>query len=250
MMIFNRELIIKITVVALSFLATLLICELILRFLPYNSGIIASHVDDNQPVYRFLPEQITQYSQDWDMKNNRKRYVNKDGFLSNIEYEKNATRPLIVVIGDSFIEAMQVNWAKSAHGLLHQQLSPEVRVYSFGAAYASLAQYLAWASYAHTNYEPDMLIVNIVGNDFLQKLPKEGEAYSGGFQGMAYFNEGKKGELILQRSDRPRESWTIRMLRKSALVAYLYRNLGITKVFNRIKSGYIDFFSHRKSLYT
>jgi hypothetical protein len=95
-----------------------------------------------------------------------------------------------------------------------------------------------------------MLIVNIVGNDFLQKLPKEGEAYSGGFQGMAYFNEGKKGELILQRSDRPRESWTIRMLRKSALVAYLYRNLGITKVFNRIKSGYIDFFSHRKSLYT
>jgi hypothetical protein len=120
--------------------------------------------------------------------------------------------------------------------LLYQSLAPDVRVYAFAAAYASLAQYLAWSAYAREAYEPDMLVVNVVGNDFLQILPKPGETFSGGFMGMNYFAEDKDGGLVVRRSDRLPESWLIRLARQSAIIDYAHRNVNITSAPGRIKA--------------
>jgi len=164
-----KQLTLNTVLVVLSCFIIFSLFEVGLRFLPYNSGLVASYVDDTQPIYRFLPDRNTQYSQDWDMINSRIRRINKDGFLSDIEYDATDKRPLLVVVGDSYVEAIQVDWEESVQGYLHAALTPDIRVYAFGAAYASLAQYLSWAEFAHKSYAPDMLVVNIVGNDFLQK---------------------------------------------------------------------------------
>ena len=94
-----RLLAIKISAIALGGLVSFIILEVGLWFLPYNSGLVASQVDDRQPVYRFLADRDVRYSQDWDMKNSRIRHVNKDGFLSDIEYDAEDNRPLMAVIG-------------------------------------------------------------------------------------------------------------------------------------------------------
>jgi hypothetical protein len=231
-----RLLAIKISAIALGGLLFFITLEAGLRLLPYNSGLVAAQVDDNQPVYRFLADRDVRYSQDWDMKNSRIRHINKDGFLSDIEYIAEDDGPLMAVIGDSFVEAIQVDWKASVHGLLYQSLAPDVRVYAFAAAYASLAQYLAWSAYAREAYEPDMLVVNVVGNDFLQILPKPGETFSGGFMGMNFFAEDKDGGLIVRRSDRLPESWLIRLARQSAIIDYAHRNVNITSAPGRIKA--------------
>ena len=129
-----RQLALKISAVVLSVLVSFVILEVTLRFLPYNSGMVAVPVDDSQPVYRFLADRDVRYSQNWDMKNSRVRHVNKDGFLSDIEYIAQDNRPLMAIIGDSFVEAIQVDWDASVHGLLQQRLAPDIRVYAFGAA--------------------------------------------------------------------------------------------------------------------
>lgn len=241
-----RQFLIKALAILIGVLATFVLMEAILRFLPYNSGMVAAPVNDSQPVYRFLADRDVRYSQDWDMKNNRIRHVNKDGFLSDIEYRSEDDSPLIALIGDSYVEAIQVDWEETAHGRLHRNLAPDVRVYAFGAAYAALAQYLSWAEYAKEAYGPEMLVVNLVANDFLQKLPKPGSKYTGGFQGMNYFSEDDQGDLVVMRSDRPVESWKRRLARKSALVAYAYRNAGVTSMPAKIRANLKNIFDPPK----
>ncbi|MCR9136051.1 MAG: hypothetical protein NXI27_08655 [Alphaproteobacteria bacterium] len=241
-----RQFMIKALAILISVLATFVLMEAILRFLPYNSGMVAAPVNDAQPIYRFLADRDVRYSQDWDMKNSRIRHVNKDGFLSDIEYRSQNDSPLIALIGDSDVEAIQVDWEETAHGRLHRNLAPDIRVYAFGAAYAALAQYLSWAEYAKETYGPDMLVVNLVANDFLQKLPKPGSRYTGGFQGMHYFSQNDQGDLVVMRSDRPAESWRRRLARKSALVAYAYRNAGVTSMPAKIRANLNNIFNPPK----
>lgn len=226
----------KLASILFSCLFLFLLCEIGLRFFPYNSGMMASFVDDSQPVYRFLPDRDIQYSQDWDFKNGRIRHINKEGFLSDIEYDAKSSKPLLAVVGDSFVEAVHVDWDHSLHGYLHAASTPNTRVYAFGAAYAALAQYLSWAQYAHETYRPDMLVVNIVGNDFLQKLQIGNTPITGGFQGMTFFALGEDGELVLERTNRPKESLLKSLLRKSAVVNYMYRNLNVTSIPKHLSS--------------
>ncbi len=229
-----RDIVLKIASISISFILIAVVFELGLRLMPYNSGMVASHVDETQPVYRFLANRDFQYSQDWDMKNARVRHINNDGFVSDVDYRVDDTRPLVAVIGDSFVEAVHVDWAQSVHGQLHDAMQPKARVYAFGAASAGLAQYLAWAEYARDTYKPQKLVVSIIGNDFLQSLIEPGAAVMGGFAGMTYFTTDGKGGLALMRSDRGRDSFIKSILRKSALVNYLYRNMQVTAIKRKI----------------
>ncbi len=234
-MIHFRQLAIRLIAVLVGILVPLSVAEVGLRFLPFNEGLIAPAINDDQPLYHFLPDRDFRYSQDWDMKNGRIRHANNLGFMSDIDYEPGSGRPLLAVIGDSFIEAVHVDWGETAQGRLYQKLSPAIDVYSFGAAYAALGQYLAWADYVRREFAPTMLVANIVGNDY--DLPRAGDegGFSLGFSGMTTFIEDAAGNVVLKRTDRPAEPVWKRLLRHSALVSYLYRNLAITALPERIE---------------
>ena len=79
-------------------------------------------------------------------------------------------RPLIAVVGDSYIEAEMVPLRREPAGSSGKRLAGKARVYSFAASGAPLSQYLIWARYAVSEYGASAVIINVVGNDFDESL--------------------------------------------------------------------------------
>ncbi len=220
-----RKLALTLITIAIGFAVPLVLAEIVLRFMPYNEGLVVAPMNEDGSVYRFVPDRDFSYSQDWDFKNARQRHVNNVGFLSDIDYEADSPLPLLAIIGDSYIEAIQVDWSETAQGRLSAALGDDMRVYGFGAAYAPLSQYLVWSRYVGQTFGPDMLVVNVVGNDFDESLMPDD--LQPGQRGMTFFTEDGDGALVLTPTPRPTESLVRQALRQSALVAYLYRNLQV-----------------------
>jgi hypothetical protein len=224
----KRTFLLAAAAIAIGFAVPLAAAEGLLRLLPYHTGLQAAPVDDAHPVYRFVPNRAFTYSQDWDLKNAHRRRVNNAGFVSDIDYAADDKRPLVAVVGDSFVEAVQVDYRDTVQARLAEALGPRVRVYAFGAGYAPLSQYLAWVRWIAATYRPDALAVNVVANDYDESLLRyQTTSGRGVFRGMNYFVEQPDGTLRLTRVDRPAEPWPVRLLQHSALAGYLVRNVGI-----------------------
>jgi lysophospholipase L1-like esterase len=95
-------------------------------------------------------------------------HVNDAGWLSDVEYHTKAERvkPLIAVIGDSYVEALQVDHDKNFVALLREALGDSFDVYAFGLSDTPLSGYLHLARYVDRVYDPDVLIVTLCYNDF------------------------------------------------------------------------------------
>jgi hypothetical protein len=95
--------------------------------------------------------------------------VNSRGFRGD-PFREPPGKPLIVVLGDSMIEAAQVDDDKTACYLLEQSLRrafPDVEVRNLGITSAGLVHYYArWRKFAAA-MRPDVLVVPVLGiNDF------------------------------------------------------------------------------------
>ena len=99
-------------------------------------------------------------------------HVNNNGWLSGIDYLSKTERhkPLIAVIGDSYVEAVQVDHDKSFVALLRNALQDTFDVYSFGLSETALSGYLHLARYVDRVFEPDVLIFNLCYNDFDESI--------------------------------------------------------------------------------
>jgi hypothetical protein len=95
-------------------------------------------------------------------------HINNEGWLSGIDYRRKAVRnkPCIAVIGDSYVEAMQVDYDKNFVALLGNALRDSFDVYAFGFSEAPLSGYLHLARYVDRVFDPDVLIFNLFYNDF------------------------------------------------------------------------------------
>lgn len=214
----------------ISGLATLLTLEIGLRFLPVNSGFYSQAVTPEHPVARFEPNKPFTWSDEWNFAIVNHGRTNNDGFVNDQDYDPDDPRPLAAVIGDSFIQAAMTPYDKTVHGLLAADAAPERRVYSFATAGAPLSQYLIWAQYAQGTYKPDMMIFNVMGNDFEQSLPK----YKW-FQTFHQFVEDEKGDLTPKLINGFEPSWKGRLVSKSALAQYMLLNLEISQARHKIK---------------
>jgi hypothetical protein len=96
--------------------------------------------------------------------------INNAGWNSAIDFEEIKRKPRIAIIGDSYVAAIQVDVGDSLAGQLRRMVSPDVEVYAFGIAGASLSQYLQMARYARAHFDPDILVINVVHNDFAESL--------------------------------------------------------------------------------
>jgi hypothetical protein len=96
--------------------------------------------------------------------------INNVGWNSAIDFAQPKRAPRIAIIGDSYVEALQVNVEDSMAGQLRRMVSPQVEVYAFGISGASLSQYLQMARYARTHFDPDIIVINVVHNDFDESL--------------------------------------------------------------------------------
>jgi hypothetical protein len=162
--------------------------------------------------------------------NQRGRWrVNNHGWNSSVDYDREKTRKRIAVIGDSYIEAFQVDCDEAYPSLLREEIGDRYDVFSFGMSGSPLSQYLHMSRYACRNFDPDVLIFNVRYNDFLESI----------FE----LNRGDTVMMMLSITDNsivettPRPdysfsefSWKKRLLRKSAVVRYLVFNLKIKQV--------------------
>ncbi len=101
-----------------------------------------------------------------------KWHVNNAGWNSPIDYHEQRIpgKTRIAIIGDSYVEALQVDSRDSFSRQLAQMLGEGYEVYSFGISAAPLSQYLYMSRYVCRHYQPDILIINVVHNDFLASI--------------------------------------------------------------------------------
>src|SRR5262245_8615794 len=204
--------------VGLSLLVCLLVVEIALRFLPVATGFWAEPVNAAQPVFRFSPNREFLFSRDWNFWLVNSGRVNNDGFINDQDYVENDPRPLLAVIGDSYVEAAMVPNAQTFYRRLGDKLD-NGRIYSFAASGAPLSQYLVWAQYATQKYRAAGVAIVVVGNDFDESL----WAYDKR-PGLHVYVPDQDGRLQLRRTDYAPSPFRY-LVRHSALGRYLVFHL-------------------------
>ncbi len=200
--------------------------EIVLRFLPVTESFNSMPVDAPNPVFRCQPDRTVSWSAFWNFSMRNVVRMNNFGFASNIDYAPHATRPLLALIGDSFVEALAVPWPQTGAGRLHEALAEQARVYAFAKSGAPLSQYLIYAEYARQNFYPQALIVVVVANDFDESLL----AYKRSPAGFHYLARDTLGQTLLQRVDYRISFWK-KLVRRSALGMYLTVNLEVSRLY-------------------
>lgn len=212
--------------VLIAIAGCLLMAELVLRFLPYDQGLRAESVTREHPVFRFQPNRASAWSWRWNFELANTVRTNNDGFVNNNHYDKAQSSPLLAIVGDSYIEAAMVPFAETVQGRLGRAVADRGRVYSFAASGAGLSQYLIWARYARDTYHPDMMLVSIISNDFVESLQWLGRS-----PGFWRFGRAADGAVTWHLTEY-RPSLIRRLLRQSALVMYLTLNVKAHTVLN------------------
>ena len=198
----------------------LAILEVAVRFLPVSSPPYLLPVSAQNPVPRFQPDLEYQYSWGPDFAVRSVKRSNNFGYNHFADYKAQDDSPLLMVIGDSFVEAQAIDSGKSAAELLHASLGGTGRVYSIGVSGAPLSQYLVFAQYAAREFRPDAMAFFIISNDFDESLVQYKSEPR-----FHYFEEGPAG-VRLRRVDY-QLSAAKKLLRHSALLRYLMYNVAI-----------------------
>ena len=159
--------------------AAVVLAELVLQVLPVCSGRTIVGPDQVAAIRRWDANRPYVHSNDWRMEDVQRATTNADGFTNPQIYRADG-KPLIAVVGDSFVEAEMLNYRRTFFGQLDHDLHDQVRCYSFGMARASLAEYVALATYARDHYHPEFMVFNIVQGDVADSELGENPRFCGG----------------------------------------------------------------------
>ena len=161
-----------------------------------------------------------------------KWHINNHGWNSNIDYsfENNDTNKLrIALIGDGYVEALNIDTKKNIGSLLNQELPKDFETYTFGMSDASFSQYMNLGRYVKKYYTPDIIIFFVNENDFYQSFVNNGKSKN---LSLAVDVHGKIIEYQPKYSEIENK---YKLVKKSALGRYLYYNLNITSIFSADK---------------
>jgi hypothetical protein len=205
--------------VLIGIAGSLAVLEVVMRFLPVHTGFRVAPVTAQAPVAHLQPNEPFTFSTGWRLINVNRGRINNAGFVNDQDYHKEGAKPLLAVVGDSYIEARMIPYGETLQGRLAEALGSEFRVYSFAAGGAPMSQYLIWARHAVEDYGARALVINVVLNDF-------DESYVDYRKSPVYwlYAEAPNGQLRL-RFVEYRQSTLRSLLSRSALARYLMINL-------------------------
>lgn len=255
----NKEIWLKIGLIIFGILMAGLIGEITLRILGYPSSIYA--LDKNTGLSILKPNSTFYWIKEC-LKNKVK--TNSLGFHSK-EYNQNKEKDVfrIIILGDSYVEAVQVPLEKTFFYLLEKKLNTlaykkyKYEVIPFGhSGNGSFLNYLYFKKYGIV-YKPDLVInAFLTGNDFRDDSKELTEKYSQqtgdiiAFQKpFPFYNE--KGEIVFDISNNVYQESKVMVLvkkvaKKSVLIVFLrhkYKeirsNIFSKKIMNRELNGKI-----------
>jgi hypothetical protein len=159
-------------------------------------------------------------------------HVNEQGWNSALDYREHRPPGVrrVALIGDSYVEALNVDVDRSVAAELRRLVPDNVEVYSFGIAGAPLSQYLQMSRYVARQYDPDVMVFNVVHNDFAESLAT--------FKRVPYFLQFvPSGTGFSEIAPTPyRPSKLRRLLKKSAWGRYLAENLQIRRLWDDMRA--------------
>lgn len=206
----------------IAFMMLPLVClaELTLRMLPACDGPFtvfdrASHLlkfDGGRQREGFETEgNLAQRKFRW--------HINNAGWNSGYDYRTDDPKPVIAIIGNSYVEGFANDYRNSLGAMLQARLGPDYDCYSFGYSGSYLGQYLNISRYVARNFHPRIMIFPIFENDVRKSIlaPGEKPQYKLMFQRTpAGIQEAPIREFV--------PHWAVRMYGKLALVRYFKLN--------------------------
>ena len=148
------------------------------------------------------------------------------------------------MVGDSYVEAFQVDYNKSLSEILRAKLgSDKYEVFRFGISGAPLSQYLHVFRTEILKYAPDLLIFILVHNDFSESFRYVPGRYTSSFLKLALEKGAVKKEIApsgyLKRWYEP--------IRRTSLFRYFYYRQNVN--INFLKKSIFHFYSEDKNKY-
>ena len=152
--------------------------------------------------------------------------INAQGWNSRHDAYQVERRPgvrRIAVIGDSYVEGLNVPYDQSFADHLDRQLNADgtgkkVEVYRFGISGAPLSQYLYMLQNEVARYKPDLVIVLMVHNDFDESFGFKAGRYTSSFLKLKM--DGARVAEVVPPS--PYKASALEVLRHSATFRYIY----------------------------
>ncbi|MFO7810659.1 MAG: hypothetical protein R6V47_04745, partial [Candidatus Delongbacteria bacterium] len=233
MRIFRNILLISIPTV----LILIIILELFFRFVITASNPPQSYFDDKDNILRFDTEQKTGYTTIGRFAEIKTAWrINNAGWNFANDYQNHGEEKLVAVIGDSYIEAFQVDVNKNYPHIMDQESGDKYRVYAFGKSGAPLSQDLHISRYVKKYYNPDVFIINLVHNDFDESV-RDIKAKSSYFMQLSIDMDDLVSE-IEPRTDKSLAQYSPikRYMFKSAIFRYLYINLEVSSIMKNLTS--------------
>jgi hypothetical protein len=208
--------------VLIGLFSVCLLLEAVFRILPVSDRVEIMPVDAAHPYLHFRPSTGYRLTQGNLFQIRAYKRTNNEGFFSDLDIVEGDTAPRVAVIGDSFVEAIQVANGDAVHARLDSLLPVKWKVYGIGSSGSALPQYLAYARYARERLNPRAFVFVIYQNDFFESVAGKSPV-----AGHHYFTPN--GRVV--RYDRPAESIWRRVIFSSAFFRYLWLNVKLPRFF-------------------
>jgi len=109
----------------------------------------------------------------------------------------------IAVVGDSYVEALQVDFDESLAEQLEARLGQGVEVYRFGIGGAPMSQYLHLLRKEVLPHEPDAVVFLLIHNDFDESHQFKPGVYTSAFLKLDIGEDGQVREIAPERFKEP-----------------------------------------------
>ncbi len=198
----------------------LLVLEIALRFLPVYSGIRMTSGGGEQAFMHKLPHQPYVYSYGWNLANANRGMVNALGFTNSPD---SMAPGGVIVVGDSYIEALMLDFPDTLQGRLARMMPGQVL--ALGTSGYGLADYLPLLETYASKFHPATVVIFIGGRDLDELLVKPLPGYN-----YFWLDDG----VVKTRQIPYIESPLKEKVMQSALVRYLFYNLKVSLWINQL----------------
>jgi hypothetical protein len=195
----------------------LAVAEITLRLLPVPQGIYRDHPQTPLASARLVANRDYTWSLGWYLRQVVHGRTNSLGFAA--PYEFTTDTPAVALFGDSYVEAIMLNYAESLAGRIDGHFHDQIPTFNFGISGAGLPHYLGLARETSAQFQFSAAIVVITSFDYIEGLL--------GQEGLYKWSENPDKDLV-SLVPVTKRSKLLELARNFALLRYLRYNLKFT----------------------